>query len=901
MDRQHLAFGLGIGLCVAAVFGKQTTVDGVLTIDGEVVAVTAESELGGAATVEFRNGGGVAFNGNVSDLAKTYRIADSEARTGLSATGVVEVAAGIQVAGSAERLIKNSLGHTFVKRGAGTLTMSGEGTGFSSQTRWIIESGSFHQSGANLFGSYSTPDTNLVIDVREGAVYKMTSAAHNPMSRLELTGATFDVNNAGGGTFWGNTAFRGGVHVHACATPSQIIIGKHVHLQHVDRYSAFVIESNATLYVDGTLTNGRGNPTTAEAENTLIVQGGGDLYLRGENSWTGGTIIEDGTTIHVTTPTSLGTGAITLKGDATIEVAQGCRFVCPPLAVEGMNTLTFTGAGAVTLPTTVPEGLTIVNDTEGKDSVPVDAGGVLTLMGGPQIIDVPTGETLTLTGFREVVSGASATADIIKEGGGTLVLPNADNASSFQRLFVRAGTVQIAAANNFGGGNVTLTGGTLAFSASVAFPRSSPRVTVSGTGAFDVPEACTVTMYTNTFWSAGAVFTKKGAGKIAFGDSHWEATGQVNADTRWVCDQGSMQISADPFGGHSAVPVATIEAHEGTTLYAGGHSPVGRVILRGATMRYDGNQLQTADMAAALEEPCAMWSGFSLNGLVQVLPSATPSVVCASRTYLAHAANETTFEVQNGAVLRIDGRLSEGRANLSNQPRANGFVKRGGGELVLAGALDCTLPISVEEGTLTFERQSDLPDTTPLFVASDARVRLADGKTLGSPVNAMSSCLSTADVWMDATRCVASHGDVVARVRNFGRAGGFFAKANANAPIFATNAINGLSALYCNGGAALVLDAYTNHTDKMTAFMVAKWTSWDNNGGVGGYGRWGGGLSISRYAATDNDNATAIRRRPTAFTTRPSRRRTSPARASKTRTARLARPTLTRSSSMVRT
>ena len=234
------------------------------------------------------------------------------------------------------------------------------------------------------------------------------------------------------------------------------------------------------------------------------------------------------------------------------------------------------------------------------------------------------------------------------------------------------------------------------------------------------------------------------------------------------------------------------------------------------------------------------------------------SVIDAARSYLAHANNQTVFDVKDGAVLRVKSRLQDGfDASSTAIYRPSGFTKAGGGEMILDAAVDSTGAIRLQAGTLTLGPQGSIPDVARLDVTPGATLRLADGAATGVGASSDDPFLRTADVWFDATRLGLANNADVTTAPNLGVSGGTFKKANAPAPKYKTNAINGLSAIHCDGGMALVLDSYTNYTANLTVFMVAQWTSWDYNNGAGGKGHWGGGLSMSYYAAKDNDNATS--------------------------------------------
>lgn len=169
----------------------------------------------------------------------------------------------------------------------------------------------------------------------------------------------------------------------------------------------------AELIVDGVLTNGMQSAWPKALSCTFTKRGGGELVLLKRNGWTGGTVFEEGT-ITVADPEALGISTLTIAGDVTINVPVGVTFVCPPLATDGTHTLAVTGGGVFTQPDSVPEGLTIADNTAGNASPLV--GNTLHLAGGCQTVNVAA-DTI-ITSMVDDGSGAGKYTDIVKTGAG---------------------------------------------------------------------------------------------------------------------------------------------------------------------------------------------------------------------------------------------------------------------------------------------------------------------------------------------------------------------------------------------------------------------------------------------------------------------------------------------------
>ena len=832
--------------------GTATLEGNVLTLDGLVTNVTSEAQLG-AASIVLKNGGGVAF-GETIDVAKTYAIDG----VGLSATGVVSVAAGKQVTVTGRvRLANGTLGHVFVKDGPGRLVLS-EGPGaVSVPTRWIIAAGTAAQRGASFFGNHGKSTPNLVLDIREGAVWRIDDGEHCPVGALELTGGRFDAPFRSRTDYWGNTAFRGGVVAHACGTPSVIEIGGNAHLNHIETDVPFTVEPGAILNVLGCLSNGYAPDAVTRLANRLVVSGGGELRLLGSNLYAGGTELHDGTTLTVGHSAALGTGGFAVDGAVTLNVPAGVTFVCPP--VTGAGTITKTGAGVATFPDVAADVTVVRAPGEGTVGAAV-TDGVLYVVGGTATVDVPAGETIELTDVVEAVPNCGPLTDLVKTGAGTLVLPDADNTRKFRSLTVRAGFVRGASQNRFGGGTTTLSGGGIAVTTSFTLGRE---LKVSGTGWVDVPSGVVLTVTSNHLHTAGAVLTKTGAGKLR-AEGHFRSL-DVATNARWVADQGTLELADGALASHSQLPSVTLEVHEGATLSSTGHNPLGNLVLRGGTVS---SSYLAAHMGAGATggtgplERMARWNPYSLNGTVTVLPSADgrPARISVRHAVcLAHAARTTVFDVRDGATLEIDALLQPGEDAAASAVQTCGLVKRGGGDLVLLRNCGAQGTVSVEGGAVRLGPDARFAETAKLRAAPGARIVLPDGSLLATAVDAEAGVLTTADIWVDASRLQAANGATVSSVPNRGTAGGAFApftKTTGNfvlpgSPTYVRDGINGLGALAFNGAQALALTAYTNRTQNIEVFFVGEWTYWQD---AGGKGKWGGPVSFGSFAMTADDN-----------------------------------------------
>lgn len=833
-----------------AVLASNTVTDGVRTIAGELVTVAAESDLdGGEQTVEnvvLTEGGGIAFTqslmGGANSLKKTYT---------LDGTGVVSVAAGQTVEADGARLVAGAVGHTLVKRGPGTFYTGKVGTPAAARTRFIVEEGMFQCRDGDFWGGHATANTNVTLDVREGAVYHH-GGGHGVVGPVELTGGTFKSTSGAVGQ-WADAAFCGGITAHAAATPSRVLVGYKGFVGHYIYTNGLVtVDAGATLILDGTLRDGWNASASKRVPCRIVKRGAGALYLLKPGEWTGGTVLEGGS-VTVGATDAFGTGPVTVAGDVTLTVALSAHLDLSDLRVQGVHTLTLTGEGSATLPEPLPAGLTVANSTSGSPAEPI-VDGRLVLNGGTVAVNVPAGETVSVTGTSSAPLFAgldTSRTRVVKTGDGTLELPAGINAA-YGELEIRQGFVSVTDESSFGSGVTTVADGA-GLRILTSFSQGRAAITFDGAAMLDIPTGVTLGFNPSFFKCSGKTLVKTGGGLWRM-DATFPS---LAAGTRWIVHEGTLRaFKGDAFSSYNAKPALVLEIHEGAAfepVHANAHLPIGDVTLRGGTLRAGYGQF-TGDHVPL--EGCTPWKGFGLNGTVTVLPSndGRPARLEARACHAGHnnaatgAPFETTFDVREGATFEVDAMICPGRQP-ADFPFTSGLVKEGKGTvrflkpLALAGVLD------VRNGTAEFGPGVTIGEQATVRVAPAAKLVLDDTARLTAKFDTVSALCASAELWLDAARIRMPDGARIEAVPNLGTLSGTFARATeghdgiyAAAPTFVARGINGLGSLAFNGTNALTTAAYTNTGAAVSVFLVSRWTSWE---GVGDKGRWGGPLSLS--------------------------------------------------------
>ena len=833
-----------------AVLASNTVTDGVRTIAGELVEVAAESELDRdgqtAENVVLTEEGGIAFTqsltGTANSLKKTYT---------LNGTGVVSVAAGQTVEADGARLVAGAVGHTLVKRGPGTFKTGKVGTPAAAHTRFIVEEGMFQCRDGDFWGGHATANTNVTLDVREGAVYHH-GGGHGVVGPVELTGGTFKSTSGPVGQ-WADAAFCGGITAHAAATPSRVRVGYKGCVGHYIYTNGLVtVDAGATLVLDGTLRDGWNASVSKRVPCRIVKRGAGALYLLKPGEWTGGTVLEGGS-VTVGATDAFGTGPVTVAGDVTLTVALGAQLDLSDLHVQGVHTLTLAGEGSVTLPEPLPAGLTVANNSSVSPVEPI-VDGKLVLNGGTVTVNVPADETVSVTGTtsKPLFDGLDTSRTrVVKTGDGTLKLPTGITAA-YGELEIRQGFVSVTDESSFGSGVTTVADGA-GLRILTSFSQGGAAITFDGDATLDIPTGVTLGFNPSFFKCSGKTLVKTGGGLWRM-DATFPS---LAAGTRWIVHEGTLRaFKGDAFSSYNAKPALVLEIHEGAafeTVHANAHLPIGDVTLRGGTLRAGYGQF-TGDHVPL--EGGTPWKGFGLNGTVTVLPSndGRPARLEARACHAGHnnaatgAPFETTFDVRAGATFEVDAMICPG-CQPAGSPFTSGLVKEGKGTvrflrpLALAGVLD------VRNGTAEFGPGVTIGEQATVRVAPAAKLVLDDTARLTAKFDTVNALCASAELWLDAARIRMPDGARIEAVPNLGTLGGTFARATeghdgiyAAAPTFVASGINGLGSLAFNGTNALTTAAYTNTGAAVSVFLVSRWTSWE---GVGDKGLWGGPLSLS--------------------------------------------------------
>ncbi|ECI4868713.1 fibronectin-binding autotransporter adhesin ShdA [Salmonella enterica subsp. enterica] len=304
-------------------------------------------------------------------------------------TGTIANSGVLQVGeGELENTLSGS--GSLVKTGTGELTLSGDNT-YSGGT--TITGGTLTADHADSLGSGDI-DNSGVLQVGEGELENTLSGSGS----LVKTG-TGELTLSGDNTYSGGTTITGGT----------------LTADHADSLGTGAIANSGVLQVgEGELEN------TLSGTGSLVKTGTGELTLNGDNDYSGGTTIDDGVLI-ADNADSLGTGAVANNGVLQVGEGELKNTLSGTgsLVKIGTGELTLSGDNTYSGGTTIDDGVLIAANVNALSGGDVDNSGTLMLdaNGAFELANVTThsGATTALAAGSTLDAG-----QLTQEDGSTL-------------------------------------------------------------------------------------------------------------------------------------------------------------------------------------------------------------------------------------------------------------------------------------------------------------------------------------------------------------------------------------------------------------------------------------------------------------------------------------------------
>ncbi|MGQ5057681.1 fibronectin-binding autotransporter adhesin ShdA [Salmonella enterica] len=388
---------------------SQGTLDNNVTGEGQIVKSGSDELI---VTGDNNYSGGTTITGGTL----TADHADSLGTGAIANSGVLQVGEGE---------LENTLSGagSLVKTGTGELTLSGDNS-YSGTT--TITGGTLTADHADSLGTGTIANSG-VLQVGEGELENTLSGSGS----LVKTG-TGELTLSGDNTYSGGTTITGGT----------------LTADHADSLGSGDIDNNGVLQVgEGELKN------TLSGTGSLVKIGTGELTLSGDNTYSGGTTIDDGVLI-ADNADSLGTGAVANNG--VLQVGEGelknTLSGTGSLVKIGTGELTLSGDNTYSGGTTIDDGVLIAANVNALSGGDVDNSGTLMLdaNGAFELANVTThsGATTALAAGSTLDAG-----QLTQEDGSTLSI---DLGAATDEAMITADSVTLGGTLNVTGiGSVT--------------------------------------------------------------------------------------------------------------------------------------------------------------------------------------------------------------------------------------------------------------------------------------------------------------------------------------------------------------------------------------------------------------------------------------------------------------
>ncbi|MCO9778283.1 fibronectin-binding autotransporter adhesin ShdA [Salmonella enterica subsp. enterica serovar Mbandaka] len=388
---------------------SQGTLDNNVTGEGQIVKSGSDELI---VTGDNNYSGGTTITGGTL----TADHADSLGTGAIANSGVLQVGEGE---------LENTLSGagSLVKTGTGELTLSGDNS-YSGTT--TITGGTLTADHADSLGTGTIANSG-VLQVGEGELENTLSGSGS----LVKTG-TGELTLSGDNTYSGGTTITGGT----------------LTADHADSLGSGDIDNNGVLQVgEGELKN------TLSGTGSLVKIGTGELTLSGDNTYSGGTTIDDGVLI-ADNADSLGTGTIANNG--VLQVGEGelknTLSGTGSLVKIGTGELTLSGDNTYSGGTTIDDGVLIAANVNALSGGDVDNSGTLMLdaNGAFELANVTThsGATTALAAGSTLDAG-----QLTQEDGSTLSI---DLGAATDEAMITADSVTLGGTLNVTGiGSVT--------------------------------------------------------------------------------------------------------------------------------------------------------------------------------------------------------------------------------------------------------------------------------------------------------------------------------------------------------------------------------------------------------------------------------------------------------------
>jgi fibronectin-binding autotransporter adhesin len=592
------------------------------------------------------------------------------------------------------------------KQGAGTLTLSGNNsyTGGTTISDGVLALGSADAvgtSGTISFGGgtlqYSginTTDYSSRFSTAASQAYEIDTNSQNVTlgSPLSSSGGTLTKFGAGTLTLLGDNSYTGGTTISEGTL--QVGVGGTT-----GSLAGNVINSSALIFSRSDASTYSGDISGA---GSLTKQGAGTLTLSGNNSYTGGTTISDGT-LQVGAGGTTGSIAGSVLNSAALvfnrsdaSAYSGSISGSGALTKQGSGTLTLSGINFYTGGTMISDGVLALGS-----AFAVGSSGTISFGGGTLQYSASN-----MTDYSSRFSTAASQAYEIDTNGQNVTLASPLSSSGGTLTKFGAGTLTLSGSNSYTGGT-TISAGTLQVGAGgttgsiagsvvndafLVFNRSNASTysgVISGTGTIQNGGTGTTTLTGQTSFTNGLAAT---AGRLIVGSTA-SVNGFSTAGSLAAASGATLELKSKGLAyvnGLATLTGGTIRAANGISLGAGANV-LGTGVISGRLAAVAGSRVEASGGRLTLGD-AASYSGIYSDGELYTNANEVELLdrnlaVLGSLTQLGDGSAGGTLRAANGMLLE-QGKNLVGRGtvygNFVNQGDVYGDGSAAGQKIVFA-------------------------------------------------------------------------------------------------------------------------------------------------------------------------------------------------------------------------
>ncbi|WP_411826985.1 autotransporter-associated beta strand repeat-containing protein [Luteolibacter sp. AS25] len=769
-----------------------------ITSTGSILTTSGITINGGTLSVDGAGGNAIADTMAITNTSGSFTLTGSDETIGsISGAGDINLEDNTLTTGgdgtsTTVSGVISGAGGGLTKAGAGTLTLSGSNTYTGATT---INAGTLTASNSTALGNNSAVTVsgggtlNLTTDLSIGSLAgsgAVTMNANTLTAGGDNTSTSFSgiisgiggftktgsgsLTLSGANTYTGETIVSGGTLVLGNAGAAGVGGNLRVTGNSTLDLGSLSINKFSIIVQNGTVENGTLNASGAiqtggaaiGATIDAVIAGtgylsnfGGTTTLSAVNTYTGATVVDDGTVSITSTGSILTTSGITINGGTLSVDGAGGNAIADTMAITNNTSGSFTltgsdetigsisGAGDINLEdntlTTGGDGTstTVSGVISGAGGGLTKAGaGTLTLSGSNTYTGATTINTGTLTASNSTALGNNSAVTV--SGGGTLNL-----------------TTDLSIGSLAGSGAVTMNANTL--TAGGDGTSTSFAGIISGTGGFTKTGAGSLTLSgANTYTGETTV----SGGTLVLGNADAAGVGgNLRVQGGSILDLGSLNLNKSSVivqngtiengtlntSGTIQMQNATINAVIAGTGYlssvGAGTSTLSGVNTYTGVTEVGGGTLSITSTGSILTT-----SGITINGGTLSVDGAggnavadTMAITNTSGSFTLTGSDETIGSISGAGDINLeDNTLTTGGDGTSTtvsgviSGAGGGLTKAGAGTLTLSGSNTYSGATTINAGTLTASNSTALGNNSAVTVSGAGTLNLTTDLSIGS-------------------------------------------------------------------------------------------------------------------------------------------------------------------------